>query len=92
MEVKIKHKDGIKKIDEFLLDCPEISQDEREEIMEILSYESIVKLSKGDPYITYRKEENLYELYDPDTNKSYWLDVDLINKEIVIKLERVTSY
>lgn len=35
-KIYIEDKRGIEDLDNFLLDCPTISQDEREEIMEIL--------------------------------------------------------
>ena len=40
-------------------------------------------------HIKYRREENLYEIYDEQTKKSYWIKKDKKGK---LTLLRVTDY
>ena len=44
---------------------------------------------KDEPYVVYREEDDSYELHDPETNKSYWLDINGTGK---IALRNVTNY
>ena len=46
----------------------------------------------NEAYIKYRKEDGKFELHDPNTNKSYWLESNECCEDGDIKLSGVTNY